>query len=108
MTMINTMQVSVLGAMRYAMDNGAKGAKITVMNDADPNNENRVGHDVMTISGPYDILEQVRPYAAHLPCNLEVDVEMRVSGGKATLHAVAVRKPSATGHPQPADAKAKA
>lgn len=97
MTIINTMQVRVLGAMRYAMDNGAKGAKITVMNDADPNNENRVGHDVMTISGPYEILEQLRPYAAHLPCNLEIDAEMRVSQGKATLHAVAVRKPSAAG-----------
>ncbi|MGM0784627.1 MAG: hypothetical protein ACQEUM_10975 [Pseudomonadota bacterium] len=106
--MINTIQARVLGAMRYAMDNGAKGAKITLMNETDPDNENRLGHEVMTISAPYDLLEQLRPHAAHMPCNLEIDAEMRTTGGKMTMHAIAVRKPSATGHSGAAKSDAKA
>ncbi|WP_208656009.1 MULTISPECIES: hypothetical protein [Halomonadaceae] len=97
--MINTIQARVIGAMRYSMDGGIKGAKITLMNEADPSNDNRVGHDVMTMSAPYEILDQLRPHAAHLPCNLEIDAEMRVSGGKMTMHAIAVRKPSAIATP---------
>ncbi|TFH86971.1 hypothetical protein EQG41_08955 [Billgrantia azerbaijanica] len=96
--MINTIHARVLGAMRYAMDNGAKGAKITLMNEADPDNENRLGHEVMTISAPYEILEQLRPHAPHMPCNLEIDAEMRTTQGKMTMHAIAVRKPAASGH----------
>lgn len=96
--MINTIQARVIGAMRYAMDNGVKGAKITLMNETDASNDNRVGHEVMTISAPYEILDQLRPHAAHLPCNLEIDAEMRVSQGKMTMHAIAVRKPSTSGN----------
>ncbi|APE31547.1 hypothetical protein BOX17_11675 [Halomonas aestuarii] len=106
--MINTIQARVLGAMRYEIDNGTKGAKLTLMNEADPNNENRVGFEVMTISAPYEILDQLRAHAPHMPCNLEIDAEMRTTGGKMTMHALAVRKPSATGHsgsPAKADAK---
>lgn len=106
--MINTIQARVLGAMRYEIDNGTKGAKLTLMNEADPNNENRVGFEVMTISGPYEILDQLRAHAPHMPCNLEIDAEMRTTGGKMTMHALAVRKPASTGHggsPAKADAK---
>ncbi|WP_431025028.1 hypothetical protein [Halomonas sp. H5] len=108
MSLINTIQARVIGAMRYSMDGGIKGAKITLMNEADPANDNRVGHDVMTISAPYEILEQIRPYSGQLPCNLEIDTEMRVSGGKATLHAIAVRKPAHGEAKQPAAQAAKA
>lgn len=101
--MINTIQARVLGAMRYSMDNGTKGAKITLMNEADPNNENRIGYEVMTVSAPYEILDQLHAHAPSMPCNLEIDAEMRVSQGKMTMHAVAVRKPSATGHAPKAD-----
>ena len=96
--MINTIQARVIGAMRYSMDNGVKGAKLTIMNEADPNNDNRVGHEVATISAPYEILDQIRPHAAHMPCNLEIDAEMRTTGGKITMHAIAVRKPTASGN----------
>ncbi|XKE44513.1 hypothetical protein LG302_14205 [Halomonas organivorans] len=105
--MINTIQARVIGAMRYSMDNGVKGAKLTVMNEADASNENRVGYEVATISAPYEILDQIRPYAANMPCNLEIDAEMRTTGGKITMHAIAVRKPAASGQPQAAPAEPK-
>lgn len=95
--MINTITARVLGAMRYSMDGGVKGAKITLMNEADPNNENRLGHEVMTISAPYEILDQLHAYAPHMPCNLEIDTEIRATQGKMTMHAIAVREPSVTG-----------
>ncbi|KGE78924.1 hypothetical protein [Halomonas salina] len=105
--MINTIQARVIGAMRYSMDNGVKGAKLTLMNEADAGNDNRVGFEVATISAPYEILDQLRPLADKMPCNLEIDAEMRTSQGKMTMHAIAVRQPTASGHPQaaPADSK---
>lgn len=107
--MINTIQARVLGAMRYSMDNGVKGAKLTLMNEADADNDNRVGYEVMTISAPYEILDQLRVHAPHMPCSLEIDAEMRTTQGKMTMHALAVRKPNATGHSgTPAKAEAKA
>ena len=106
--MINTIQARVIGAMRYSMDNGVKGAKLTIMNEADPNNDNRVGHEVATISAPYEILDQIRPHAAHMPCNLEIDAEMRTTGGKITMHAIAVRKPTASGNSNTAAASSNA
>ncbi|MDR5865277.1 hypothetical protein [Halomonas koreensis] len=106
--MINTIQARVLGAMRYSMDGGIKGAKLTLMNEADAENENRVGYEVMTITAPYELLDQLQPYAKDMPCNLEIDAEMRTSQGKMTMHAVAVRKPAATGHPGGSSAKAEA
>lgn len=108
--MINTITARVIGAMRYKMDNGVTGAKLTIMNEASPDNENRLGHDVATISAPYDLFDQLAPMAAHMPCTVEIDAEMRASGGKITMHAIAVRRPSATGHAapsQPATEKAK-
>lgn len=96
--MINTITARVIGASRYEVE-GIKGAKITLMNEADPNNDNLVGNQVMTISGPYEILEQLRAFAPHMPCNLEIDAEMRASGGKMTMHAIAVREPAVTGRP---------
>ncbi|UYG07290.1 hypothetical protein [Halomonas sp. M4R1S46] len=105
--MINTIQARVIGAMRYSMDNGVKGAKLTIMNEADASNENRVGYEVATISAPYEILDQIRPHAAHMPCNLEIDAEMRTTGGKITMHAIAVRKPTTAQAPAPAASEPK-
>lgn len=96
--MINTIQARVLGAMHYSMDNGVKGAKITLMSESDPNNEDLLGYQVSTISAPYEILDQLHAHAPHMPCNLEIDAEMRTTKGKMTMHAIAVRKPSSTGH----------
>ncbi|PCF96915.1 hypothetical protein [Vreelandella nigrificans] len=102
--MINTIHAHVIGASRYSMDNGVKGAKITIMQPSATDNENQIGYQVSTMSAPYEILDQLHAHAVHMPCNMELDIEFRSSGGKATLHVLAVRKPNATGSAQPAAA----
>lgn len=98
--MINTIQAHVIGASRYSMDNGVKGAKVTIMQPSATDNENQLGNQVSTMSAPYEILDQLHAYAPHMPCPLELDIEFRSSGGKATMHVLAARKPNATGSPQ--------
>ncbi|MFC0267557.1 hypothetical protein [Kushneria aurantia] len=90
--MINTITARVIGASRYEVE-GTKGAKIIAMNPASPEADNAIGHQVMTIAAPYDMLEQLRQFAPDMPCNLEIDAEMRPSGGKMTFFATAVRRP---------------
>lgn len=97
--MINTIQAHVIGASRYSMDNGVKGAKVTIMQPSASDNENQLGNQVSTMSAPYEILEQLYAHAPHMPCALELDIEFRASGGKATMHVLAARKPNATGSP---------
>ncbi|WP_445619177.1 hypothetical protein ACUN8C_10540 [Kushneria sp. Sum13] len=92
MTMINTITARVMGASRYEVE-GTKGAKIIAMNPAPEDSENAIGYQFMSISAPYDMLEKLREYAPDMPCNLEIDAEMRASGGKMTFYAVAVRRP---------------
>lgn len=99
--MINTIQAHVIGASRYSMDNGVKGAKVTIMQPSASDNDNQLGNQVSTMSAPYEILDQLHAFAPHMPCALELDIEFRASGGKATMHVLAARKPNATGsHPQ--------
>lgn len=95
--MINTIQAHVIGASRYSMDNGVKGAKVTIMQPSASDNENQLGNQVSTMSAPYEILDQLHAYAPHMPCALELDIEFRSSGGKATMHVLAARKPNVTG-----------
>ena len=63
--MINTIQAHVIGASRYSMDNGVKGAKVTIMQPSASDNDNQLGNQVSTMSAPYEILG--RP-AAKPPC----------------------------------------
>lgn len=98
--MINTIQAHVIGASRYSMDNGVKGAKVTIMQPSASDNENQLGNQVSTMSAPYEILDQLHAYAPQMPCALELDIEFRASAGKATMHVLAARKPNATGSPQ--------
>ncbi|MEA2119786.1 hypothetical protein [Halovibrio sp. HP20-50] len=105
--MINTIQAHVIGASRYSMDNGVKGAKITVMQAASADNDNVLGNQVSVMSAPYEIFDQLHASAPHMPCAMELDIELRTSaasaGGKTTIHVIAARKPNATGsQPQPA------
>lgn len=95
--MINTIQAHVIGASRYSMDNGVKGAKVTIMQPSASDNDNQLGNQVSTMSAPYEILDQLHAFAPHMPCALELDIEFRASGGKATMHVLAARKPNATG-----------
>lgn len=98
--MINTIQAHVIGASRYSMDNGVKGAKVTIMQPSAPDNENQVGNQVSTMSADFDFLDKLHSYAPHMPCALELDIEFRSSGGKATMHVISARKPNATGSQQ--------
>lgn len=102
--MINTIQAHVIGASRYHIEKeNIKGAKITIMQPSNAESENQIGYQVSTMSAPYEILDSLHAHAAHMPCNMELDIEFRASGGKATMHVLAIRKPNATGgHQQPA------
>ncbi|NYS80240.1 MULTISPECIES: hypothetical protein [Halomonadaceae] len=105
--MINTIQAHVIGASRYKMDNGVQGAKISIMQAASADNENAIGNQVSIMTAPYDIFDQLHATAPHMPCAMELDIELRTSsaaaGGKTVLHVIAARKPNATGsQPQPA------
>ncbi|MFI8751772.1 hypothetical protein ACIGG6_17450 [Vreelandella lionensis] len=99
--MINTIQAHVVGASRYKMDGGIQGAKITIMQPSSADNENQLGNQVSVMTAPYDIFDQLHAIAPHMPCALELDIELRTSpasaGGKTTLHVIAARKPNATG-----------
>lgn len=99
--MINTIQAHVIGASRYKMDNGVQGAKISIMQAASAENENAIGNQVSIMTAPYDIFDQLHATAPHMPCAMELDIELRTSaaaaGGKTVLHVIAARKPNATG-----------
>lgn len=102
--MINTIQAHVIGASRYKMDNGVEGAKISIMQAASADNENAIGNQVSVMTAPYDIFDQLHAAAPHMPCAMELDIELRTSsaaaGGKTVLHVIAARKPNANGSPQ--------
>jgi|TARA_B100000929_G_scaffold280888_1_gene259313 hypothetical protein len=102
--MINTIQAHVIGATRYKMDNGVSGAKIHVMQAASPDNENALGNQVSIMTANFDIFDQLHAAAPHMPCAMELDIELRTSsvaaGGKTVLHVLAARRPNATGSAQ--------
>ncbi|WP_404464032.1 hypothetical protein LG331_15170 [Vreelandella aquamarina] len=99
--MMNTIQAHVIGATRYKMDNGVSGAKIHVMQAASPDNENALGNQVSIMTANFDIFDQLHAAAPHMPCAMELDIELRTSsvaaGGKTVLHVLGARKPNATG-----------
>lgn len=102
--MINTIQAHVIGASRYKMDNGVQGAKISIMQAASAENENALGNQVSVMTAPYEIFDQLHAAAPHMPCAMELDIELRTSsaaaGGKTVLHVLAARRPNATGSQQ--------
>ncbi|WP_251978745.1 hypothetical protein [Salinicola avicenniae] len=108
MSMINTIVARVSGASRYEFD-GRKGGKLSIINEVDADNDNQIGMQNSDMSADYEIVEQIRNTGAELPCNLELDVELRmVRAGQnrqqtTSLHVIAVRKPKGTG---PAPSKA--
>ena len=104
MSMINTIQAHVIGASRYEVE-GIKGAKLIIMNEADPTNDNLFGFQTSTMSAPYEMVDRIRELNPRLPGNLELDVEIRASQGKVTMHAIAVREASVSGRSRQADAK---
>ena len=103
--MINTITAHVIGANRYEFE-GRKGGKLGIIEKVDPDNDNQIGFQYATLTAPYELLDQMHAIAPHLPCNLEIDAEIRSSQGKMTMHAIAVRLPSQQRQPgQNANAK---
>ncbi|WP_447554031.1 hypothetical protein [Vreelandella sp. EE22] len=102
--MINTIQAHVIGATRYKMDNGVSGAKIHVMQSASAENENALGNQVSVMTANFDIFDQLHAAAPHMPCAMELDIELRTSsaaaGGKTVIHVLGARRPNATGSQQ--------
>lgn len=93
MNVAQTIQAHVIGASRYNLEGGIKGAKIQLIQDAGPDNENRVGMEVMAASAPYELLDKLRTVTeGRWPCPLEVDIKLRLNaGGKAGIEVVDVR-----------------
>ncbi|MCE3026398.1 hypothetical protein [Salinicola sp. DM10] len=114
MSMINTIIARVSGASRYEFD-GRKGGKLSVINEVDADNDDQVGMQCSDMSADFSIVEQIRNAGAELPCNLELDIELRmVRAGQnrqqtTSMHVIAVRRPKGTGHSSAApSAKAEA
>jgi len=110
MSMINTIVARVSGASRYEFD-GRKGGKVSIIDEVDADNENQIGMQNSDMSADYSVVDQIRNTGAELPCNLELDVELRmVRAGQnrqqtTSLHVIAVRRPKGTGA-APSNAKA--
>ena len=94
--MINTIQAHVIGASRYKMDNGVQGAKISIMQAASAENENAIGNQVSVMTAPYEIFDQLHAAAPHMPCAMELDIDLR--GGRWQNRASRHRRPQTQRH----------
>lgn len=111
---VYTMTAIVIGASRYAMDGGIKGAKVSIVQDASADNENRLGKEILTASAPYDVYEKLMKYKDLMPCSLDLKVEMTLmAGGKAGFKVIDANYPAEQSPPtsvnpnQPKNEKAK-
>lgn len=96
MNMTNTynMTAQVIGASRYSMDGGIKGAKVQIVQDTSGDNENRLGKEILTASAPYDVFEKLQQFASAMPCALDLKIEMTLmAGGKAGFKVVDANYP---------------
>ncbi len=87
-----TMIGDVLQASRYDMkdDDGQqiKGCNIIVSNQAWEPNPNRAGLELMKMSAPYELFDQVQNV---LPCECDIKAEpIQGSGGKAAFKIISI------------------
>lgn len=75
--MQNVITAQIIGAKRYDID-GNKMASIFVMQQAEQN-DNTVGFEVMKLSAPYGVVDQLQK--AKLPADYEILVRMKTAGG---------------------------
>ncbi|WP_240613755.1 hypothetical protein [Salinicola acroporae] len=110
MSMINTIVARVSGASRYEFD-GRKGGKLSVINEVDADNDNQVGMQCSDMSADFSIVDQIRNAGVELPCNLELDIELRmVRAGQnkqqtTSMHVIAARRPKGAGSAPSSNAK---
>lgn len=95
-----TMSAQVLGLSRYATDTGFKGCNVFVVQDSAGKSENRLGQEVMTAKADYELFEDFRDYADDMPCNLQLEVQMRPGAkGALVLYILAVSAAPAPAKP---------
>ena len=88
------MTAQVIGASRYSMDGGIKGAKVQIVQDTSGDNENRLGKEVLTANAPYEIFEKLQQFSDLMPCALDLQVEMTLmAGGRAGFKVVSAEYP---------------
>jgi hypothetical protein len=76
------MKATVIQASRYDMD-GNKGGSIICTNKPSEQMPNRAGLDVMKMTAPYEIVDQLKDYA---PCECDLVVEpVQGAGGKMSF-----------------------
>jgi len=94
--MNSILKANVLGAKRYDI-NGNKMASLFLVQETDQSDENVVGHEVMKLSAPYNVIEQIKSSGVALPAAAEVTVQTKAgSGGKLQLICLDVNMKKAT------------
>lgn len=73
--------LTVLGARRFDID-GNKIGQIFTMEKADPDDRDRIGHDVMKWSCDHDLVQQIEKYADDLPAEFDAEALMKAGGGQ--------------------------
>ena len=73
--------LTVLGARRFDID-GNKIGQIFTMEKADPDDQDRIGHDVMKWSCDHDLVQQIEKYADDLPAEFDAEALMKAGGGQ--------------------------
>lgn len=91
MSMENQLNLMIIGATRYDID-GNKGGSLFAYGPADPNDENRVGNEVMKIACDWKHIDQLRNHADQLPAPFVVKAQMKAGAqGKVTFKALELR-----------------
>lgn len=89
--MENYLNLMIIGATRYDID-GNKGGSLWAYAPADPDDENRVGNEVMKIACDYKHIDQLRNHADKLPAPFVVKAQMKAgAGGKITFKALELK-----------------
>lgn len=103
MSLTQTFEAHVIGATRYKMDNGASGARIVLIQDAGPDNDNRLGKEVMNATAPYEIFEKMRALAVNSwPQLFVLQIQLKTistqSGPRAGIEVISVDLPLGRKH----------
>ena len=89
--------LTVIGARRFDID-GNKLGQVFTMEKADPDDEDRIGNDVMKWSCPYDLVQTIEKYADELPAEFDAEAMMKAGGGqKAQFKLLSLAKRGITG-----------
>ena len=97
--MENYLNLMILGATRYDID-GHKGGSVYAYSPAEPDDENRVGNEVMKIACDFKHIDQLRNHADKLPAMFIVKAQMKAgAGGKVTFKALELKPADLTKKP---------